>query len=161
MADGGVRTESRPAVPRITRRRGLLALAGLGLTFLGLRTNENAPEIPNGYQIRAGKKLDDPNESHVVYKVLEQHPDYTEQIKGPAIRTEPRVSQNNEPPNNRDGQLAPGTVISGITFEGISPTTNTHVKGEWVAYKDSKGNIRFVASKYLEPAPKHSITPTK
>lgn len=153
MADGGVRIDHPPTRrPGITRRgliKGTLAFLGFAAAAEAVR---RIPEIPNGDQVKAARELDNPNTSKITLVVAEST-DYEKGLKGPAIRTQPRISPSGDAPN-AVGNIPAGEKLTGIYVEGVNPDTHKPAGNEWFAYRDPDGNVRFVSAKYLEnPVP--------
>jgi hypothetical protein len=143
MADGSSRQVDRPPI-RINRRLALKTLlGGIGLGVLG-GILQKPPELQNTYQSEAAKEMDDP--SKLVTLRVKQSQDYGQKSDGPNIRTEPRITDKNEPPNN-DGTVPAGTVLTGVILERES---RNRQKSKWLAYKNKDGKVRFVSADYLE-----------
>lgn len=123
------------------------ALAALGITAAVLGANELLNQ-PNNEQRKAEAALADPNIVKKNYTV--SNDPEIEQSGGLAVRNEPKPDIKGESPSvvNR---LAPGIEIqNAIPWTGKSPDNPDQTGESWVAFKDTDGQTRFVAIKYLD-----------
>lgn len=145
-------SESDKVAPKLgVSRRGFLkaAVATLGLAAVGKGAEVIGQVLsaPNSYQKEAGEQLDRKDVAKQIVEVMDDSE--VVQSGGLAVRNEPRIPVKGEPPGV-EYRLPPGTRLEAIPWVGRSIEIPATRSAEWAAFRDDKGQIRFVNARFLK-----------
>lgn len=144
--------ESSIQQPAKITRRGWLrgALSALGLVAAGgavLKGAEIVGSIPNSDQKKAGELLDRKDVPKQVVEVMND-PEVVQE-GGLAVRNEPRIPEKGEPPGV-EYRLPPRTKFEAIPWAGRSLDYPSTPSTDWAAFRDERGIVHFVSTRFLE-----------